>query len=226
VDLLRGADPNKDQSYFLALMEQRQVSRALFPIGEILKPRVRELAREFGLPNAEKKDSQGICFIGEVKMSDFLRTFVEDRPGDIVGLDGKKLGQHQGLHLYTLGQRRGVGVPSNTYGEAYVVVAKRGETNELVVAFDKPETPMLYADRCHVGTISFANGVPDSGAEWRAQPRYRSEASRITFEADGDGGAEVVFERPRRALTPGQICAFYEGDRMLGGGFFTEIHHG
>jgi tRNA-specific 2-thiouridylase len=227
IDLLRGVDPNKDQSYFLALMDQRQVSHALFPIGDILKPEVRELAREFGLPNAEKKDSQGICFIGEVKMSDFLRTFVDDRPGDIVGLDGTKLGEHRGLHLYTLGQRRGVGVPSNTYGEAYVVVAKRGESNELVVAFDKPETPMLYADRCHVGTISYANGepAPGDGTEWRAQPRYRSEASRITFESDGGDGAEVVFERPRRALTPGQICAFYEGDRLIGGGFFTKIHH-
>ncbi len=225
-DLLRGKDPNKDQSYFLALMVQRQVSRALFPIGEILKPRVRELAREFGLPNADKKDSQGICFIGEVKMSDFLRAFVDDRPGDIVGLDGKKLGEHRGLHLYTLGQRRGVGVPSNTFGEAYVVVAKRGETNELVVAFDKPETPLLYATRCHIGTISFANGIPGEGTEWRAQPRYRSEASRIMVESDGEDGAEIVFERPRRALTPGQICAFYEGERLIGGGFFTEIHHG
>ena len=225
VDLLRGKDPNKDQSYFLALMVQRQVSRARFPIGEILKPQVRELAREFGLPNAEKKDSQGICFIGEVKMSDFLRTFVDDRPGDIVGLDGKKLGEHRGLHLYTLGQRRGIGVPSNTFGEAFVVVAKRGETNELVVAFDKPETPLLYATRCHIGTISYANGVPPEETEWRAQPRYRSEASRITFESDGRDGAEIVFERPRRALTPGQICAFYEDDRLIGGGFFTEIHH-
>ena len=226
VDLLRGADPNKDQSYFLALMDQRQVAHARFPIGEISKPRVRELAREFGLPNAEKKDSQGICFIGEVKMSDFLRTFVDDRPGDIVGLDGKKLGEHRGLHLYTLGQRRGIGVPSNTHGEAFVVVEKRGETNELVVAFDRPETPKLYADRCRVGTISYANGMPAAGTAWRAQPRYRSEASRITFEPDGEGGAEIVFERPRRALTPGQICAFYECERLIGGGFFTEIHHG
>jgi len=225
VDMLRGADPNKDQSYFLALMDQRQVSRALFPVGDILKPKVRELAQEFGLPNAAKKDSQGICFIGEVKMSDFLRAFVDDKPGDIVGLDGTKLGEHKGLHLYTLGQRRGVGVASNTFGEAYVVVAKRGETNELVVAFDKPETPLLYADRCRVGTISFANDVPGKDAEWRAQPRYRSEASRITFDADGEGGAEIVFERPRRAMTPGQICAFYECERMVGGGFFTEIHH-
>ena len=148
-----------------------------------------------------------------------------DKPGDIVGLDGKKLGEHKGLHLYTLGQRRGVGVPSNTFGEAYVVVAKRGKSNELVVAFDKPETPMLYADRCHVGTISFANGEPGPDAVLRAQPRYRSEASRITFEADGEGGANVVLERPRRAMTPGQICAFYEEERLVGGGFFTEIHN-
>ena len=143
--IYRGLDPNKDQTYVLALLQQHQAKHALFPIGGMEKPAVREKAEALGLVNAAKKDSQGICFIGEVKMKDFLRHYVPDNPGNIVGLDGKVLGTHKGLHLYTLGQRKGHGVPSNTYGEAYVVVEKRGETNELVVAFDREDSPGLFA---------------------------------------------------------------------------------
>jgi len=114
--ILRGADPNKDQSYFLAMMTQRQVKHAFFPAGEMLKPEVRDAARRFGLPTAEKKDSQGICFIGNIKMTDFLRHYVPDSPGEIVDLEGRVMGQHEGLHLYTLGQRKGHGVASPREG--------------------------------------------------------------------------------------------------------------
>ena len=113
--LLEGADKNKDQSYFLALLQPEQLADARFPIGDLAKPELRALAREAGLPTAEKKDSQGICFIGEVKMADFLRAYVPDAPGPIVRADdGRVLGEHRGLHFYTLGQRKGIGVPSNT----------------------------------------------------------------------------------------------------------------
>ncbi len=221
-DILRGADPNKDQSYFLTLMRQEQIRRALFPIGEMEKPRVRELADAFGLPNAGKKDSQGICFIGEVKMSDFLTTFVPDSPGNIVDLEGNILGEHRGLHLYTLGQRKGIGVPSNRFKEAYVVVEKRGATRELVVAFDREDTPRLYARRCRLGEMSYTNIEITGSRDLLAQPRYRTPAERARF-SPGDG--ELVYEEPQRALTPGQICALYDGDRLLGGGVFQEIHH-
>ena len=224
-DILRGADPNKDQSYFLALLKQEQIQRALFPIGDLLKPRVRELADDFGLPNAGKKDSQGICFIGEVKMSDFLSSFVPDKPGKIVNLEGEELGAHRGLHLYTLGQRKGVGVPSNAYKEAYVVVEKRGESNELVVAFDRPDTPRLYASRCRIGEISITHEALDAPREMLAQPRYRTPAVPVNYTPVGATAAELVFQEPQRALTPGQICALYEGDRLLGGGVFGEISH-
>ncbi len=223
VDILCGVDPNKNQTYFLALLGQRQACGALFPIGHMLKPELRAEAQRLGLPNAGKKDSQGICFIGQVKMADFLSAFVPDRPGAIVDLEGKVLGEHRGLHLFTLGQRKGVGVPSNTFGEAYVVVEKRGESNELVVAFDREDTPRLYASRCELAELSFINRVPAAGEVLLAQPRYRTPAVSAEYRPDGHGGAELRFDDPQRALTPGQICALYEGETLLGGGVFRRI---
>ncbi len=133
-DILEGLDKSKDQSYFLALLRQEQIAAARFPVGDLQKSEVRQLAAQRTLVTATKKDSQGICFIGNVRMADFLRAFVPDKPGPIKNLTGALLGAHQGLHLYTLGQRRGIGVPSNTPSEAYVVVEKRLATNELIVA--------------------------------------------------------------------------------------------
>ncbi len=221
-DLLRGADPNKDQSYFLSMMTQHQVQHALFPTGEMLKPEVREVARRFALPNAEKKDSQGICFIGNIKMSDFLRHYVPDSPGEIVDLEGRVRGRHDGLHLYTLGQRKGHGVASPRDGMAYVVVGKNAETNQLVVGYDEGETEGLYATRCTVGSLSGVNGkIPEGKVE--VQPRYRAKSEAVTVKRVGDERVEVEFLRPQRALTPGQICAFYEGGKLLGGGIFESV---
>ncbi|MGB0257544.1 MAG: tRNA 2-thiouridine(34) synthase MnmA, partial [Coraliomargarita sp.] len=135
-DLIEGADSNKDQTYFLALLRQQQIQRALFPVGELKKPEVRDLAAKHGLPNATKKDSQGICFLGDMNINRFLEHYIEDKPGNIVNPEGKVLGQHRGLHRYTMGQRRGIGVPSNTDNEFYVVVGFNMERNELIVAFD------------------------------------------------------------------------------------------
>jgi len=221
-DILRGA-VGKDQTYFLALLEQEQIRPARFPIGHLPKPDVRKEAERFGLPVAEKKDSQGICFIGDIRMSDFLSHYIEDQPGSIVTLEGERVGEHRGLHLHTLGQRRGLGVPSNTYGKAYVVVEKRPDTNELVVAFDEPDTPLLYAGRCRVGSLSVTRRPLAEASHLLAQPRYRSEAAPVSVEFLDDGALMVTFDRPQRALTPGQICAFYEGDRLLGGGVFQEV---
>ncbi len=221
-DLLRGADPNKDQSYFLSMMTQHQVQHALFPTGEMLKPEVREVARRFALPNAEKKDSQGICFIGNIKMSDFLRHYVPDSPGEIVDLEGRVRGRHDGLHLYTLGQRKGHGVASPRDGMAYVVVGKNAEANQLVVGYDEGETAGLYATRCTVGSLSGVNGkIPEGKVE--VQPRYRAKSEAVTVKRVGDERVEVEFLRPQRALTPGQICAFYEGGKLLGGGIFESV---
>jgi tRNA-specific 2-thiouridylase len=230
-DLLRGADPEKDQSYFLALLEQAQIAAAHFPVGHLLKNRVRAEATRLGLPNAGKKDSQGICFIGEVKMTDFLRAFIEDAPGEIVDLTGKKLGTHHGLHLYTFGQRKGLGVASPVYKEAYVVVAKDPQANQLVVALDRPDTPLLHARRAVVGSLHWARTeffrVP---RRLQAQPRYRhagADASITPLDSAASGASRVLvtWDEPQRALTPGQVCAFYDGNVLLGGGFFEEILH-
>jgi tRNA-uridine 2-sulfurtransferase len=222
-DILEAIDKNKDQSYFLALLRQHQIAAARFPIGELQKPTVRSLAAKNQFATAAKKDSQGICFIGEVKMSDFLRAFVPDNPGLIRNQSGNVVGEHRGLHLYTLGQRRGVGVPSNTPHEAYVVVEKRAATNELIVAFDRPDTARLYSTRCQIGSVSFTNRPLNQTAMLSAKPRYRAQAAEVRFEPFGKSRAILEFSQPQRALTPGQVCALYDGETLLGGGIFDEI---
>ena len=221
--ILKGADPNKDQSYFLSLMTQHQAAHALFPVGELLKPEVREVARSFGLPTAEKKDSQGICFIGEIKMRDFIRHYIPDSPGEIVDTAGKRLGTHDGLHLYTLGQRKGHGVASPRDGMAYVVVGKDIEANRLILGWDEESTPGLYATRCKIGTLSAINEPFDGPRRVEALPRYRAKPEPCRIHPIGDGCVELVFEKPQRALALGQICAFYDAGRLLGGGVFEEI---
>ena len=218
--ILRGADPNKDQSYFLSLMTQHQAAHALFPTGEMLKPEVREVARRFHLPVAEKKDSQGICFLGQVKMTDFLRHYLPDAPGAIVDVSGKILGQHRGLHLYTLGQRKGLGVASPREGMAYVVVGKDPATNRLIVGWDTPTTNGLYTQVCTVGTLSSIHEPLTARRLIEAQPRYRAKAEPAAITPLPDGKLRLEFQHPQRAITPGQICAFYDGGMLLGGGVF------
>lgn len=223
--IFRGLDPGKDQTYFLSLLRQEQARHALFPIGGILKAEVRAKATALGLSTAAKKDSQGICFIGQVKMSDFLRAYVPDEPGAIVSQDGKKLGEHRGLHIYTLGQRKGLCVPSNSYREAYVVVEKRMATRELVVAFDRPDTPHLYATGCTTGSITWLQPPPAWPARMDIQPRYRCPGQPSLVEDNGDGNVHITFDTPQRAIAPGQICAFYRGTELIGGGVFQQIYY-
>lgn len=223
-DILEGVDKSKDQSYFLALLQQDQIAAARFPVGELHKFEVRNLAGQFDLVTAGKKDSQGICFIGDVKMSDFLRTFVPDSPGVIRNREGKVLAEHKGLHLYTLGQRRGIGVPSNSPHQAYVVVEKRFETNELIVAFDRPDSKGLYSKSCRIGSVSFTNKSITHKTAIFAKPRYRAKSVPVRFEPGDAGTAILDFAEPQRALTPGQICALYDGDMLMGGGIFEEIY--
>lgn len=221
--ILRGADPNKDQSYFLALMTQHQARHALFPAGEMLKPQVRETARRFGLPVADKKDSQGICFLGQVKMSDFLSHYLPDNPGEIVDTAGRVMGVHRGLHLYTIGQRKGHGVASPREGMAYVVVAKDRAKNRLVIGWDSIDSPGLYARHCVVGSVSSLGEPLAARRRVEAQPRYRSRAEMADLQARDDGRLDLTYHKPQRAIAPGQICAFYDGGQLLGGGVFEEI---
>lgn len=221
--LWRGSDPNKDQSYFLSMMKQDQVNRARFPVGEMLKTEVRKQSEAFGLPTAQKKDSQGICFIGNVKMTDFLTHYVPDKPGEIVTTEGKVMGQHRGLHLYTLGQRKGHGVASPKTGVAYVVVRKDYVSNQLVVGYDQPDTQGLYATVCEIGSLSSLGADFTQPFSCQIQPRYRSQAEAALVEPIGDGRVRITFQQAQRALTPGQICAFYDNARLIGAGVFEVI---
>ena len=220
-DLLEGVDDKKNQSYFLALLRQEQVARAFFPIGHLRKSEVRALADKANLPNAAKKDSQGICFIGNIRMGDFLRHFIRDEPGEIADSDGRVLGQHRGLHLYTLGQRRGIGIPSNTDNEHYVVVGKDLAANRLIVAFDRPDSPGLYRRAFTVHNLSFVNRPLPDRHSLLARPRYLDPLQKIEYERLSPDTARVVFAEPQRAITPGQVIAFHEEGVLIGGAVYA-----
>jgi tRNA-uridine 2-sulfurtransferase len=222
IELLEGADRNKDQTYFLALLDQGQLRDARFPIGDLEKPELRRIAREAGLATAEKKDSQGICFIGEVRMADFLRAYVPDKPGAIVSAsNGAQLGDHRGLHYYTLGQRKGIGVPSNTDNERYVVVGKRAADNALLVAFDHPGAPGLFQTEVRVHSLRWNGNPVEKPLNLEGRVRYRDPRVPLTFIPDGDGTAIVRFGEAQRALASGQILALYQGSRLIGGGVYA-----
>jgi len=225
--LFEGLDKNKDQSYFLALLSQEQLRFARFPIGHLPKPELRRLAAEAGLATAAKKDSQGICFIGEVKMADFLSAYVPEHPGPIIrATDGAVLGEHRGLHYYTIGQRRGIRIPSNTDDKAYVVTGKRAGDHALVVAFDGPEAPGLWASECRIHSLSFINEPITEPRRLECRVRYRDPRVAIEFSPlgaslDDAPSARIRFDQPQRALASGQIMALYDGERLLGGGVFV-----
>ncbi len=223
VQLLEGVDKNKDQSYFLALTRERDLVAAEFPLGGLAKPEVRRLAADVGLPTALKKDSQGICFLGKVKIDEFLSRYIPDRPGEIVDTAGRSLGEHTGLHRFTIGQRRGIGVPSNTDNEAFVVVSKDLEANRLIVGFDRPETPGLYQRRARIASLNWIGTPAGVGESLEARPRYRDlrQAIRVA-DMDADG-LVVEFAEPQRALALGQILAFHRGEELIGGGVYEEF---
>ena len=222
VSLIEGTDKNKDQSYFLALLKPEQLRAARFPIGHLAKPELRTIARRAGLATADKKDSQGICFIGEVKIADFLRTYVPERPGPIVRAgDGRELGRHRGLHYYTLGQRRGIGVPSNTDRENYVVVGKRSADNALLVAFDHPDAPGLFQTEARVHSLSWTGEPVTAATPLEGRVRYRDPRVALEFTPEEPGSAHVRFRSPQRALAGGQVLALYQGEKLLGGGVYV-----
>lgn len=221
--IFEGRDPGKDQSYFLSLLRPEQIARAWFPVGDLLKGEVRAQAAAAGLATAAKKDSQGICFIGKVRMQDFLKEYLPESPGPIVDLGGRVLGEHRGLHNYTLGQRRGIRVASPEPHTAYVVLEKRQARNELVVGYDRPDTAGLYASRAVLSNLSAAGPELPERARLEVRPRYRAARVGTEFSREADNTATVIFDIPQRALAPGQIAALYDKDRLLGGGIFANI---
>ena len=219
-DLLRGLDDNKDQSYFLYALDQHQIGHALFPVGELDKLEVRDIARRQGFSVAVKKDSTGICFIGERKFRDFLERFIPAQPGDIVTRDGRILGRHAGLMYYTIGQRQGLGIGGVEDGseEPWYVADKQLESNRLVVV-QGLDHPALFHSGCRISQLHWISGPPATlPFECSAKIRYRQADSACVLQSVEDGSALVEFEQPQRAITPGQALVFYAGEQCLGGG--------
>jgi tRNA-specific 2-thiouridylase len=220
--LLKASDPNKDQTYFVYTIQKDVLSRVLFPIGHLPKPEVRKIAEAHGIPTATKKDSTGICFIGERNFRKFLAQYVPSKPGEIRTLSGQKVGTHTGVAYYTLGQRKGLGLGGE--GEAWFVVAKDAERNVLYVERGVRH-PALYSDELVAGELSWVEGqAPTLPLSCTAKARYRQpeQGCRI-LPAAQPGKVRVVFDVPQRALTPGQSVVFYSGDECLGGGVIEEV---
>ncbi len=211
--LLAGSDPNKDQSYFLCRLKQDQLARAVFPIGSLLKTEVRTLAREAGLPSATKKDSQGICFIGNIKVRDFLKRYISGTAGKIVDQSGKALGECSGLEFYTIGQRAGLDIGGG--GPYYVVT--RDFTKKILMVTDDPDDPSLYQKECEVVNLSWTDQSPALSWSGGIRIRYRHPIMAGRLLCRGEKYI-VEFAEKQKAVTPGQSAAFYQGDVLLGSG--------
>ena len=216
--LLRGCDADKDQSYFLHALDQQQLAHARFPVGELDKPVVRRLAREAGLATHDRRDSTGICFIGERRFKDFLMRFLPAQPGTIIDPEGVELGRHDGLMYYTLGQRHGLGIGGRREagGEPWYVVDKRLEHNELVVA-QGHDHPLLMSAGLEASQAHWIAGRPELPMACTAKVRYRMRDVACRVEALADHRLRVRFAAPQRAVTPGQSVVFYAGEECLGG---------
>ncbi len=221
--LLKADDASKDQSYFLHRLTQAQLSRAMFPIGHLLKTEVREIARKHGLANHAKRDSTGICFIGERPFREFLNRYLPTQPGDMVTPENKKVGTHQGLAFYTLGQRQGLGIGGGKEGtgEPWFVAGKDKVNNRLIVVqgHDHPAllTPNLDALEMHW----ISGAAPGKTLGYAAKTRYRQHDAACRITALKDDRASFVFDEPQWAVTPGQSVVVYDGAVCLGGGIIA-----
>ncbi|KQU86650.1 tRNA-specific 2-thiouridylase [Variovorax sp. Root318D1] len=229
-ELLKGLDPSKDQSYFLHRLNQAQLSKTLFPVGELHKTEVRRIAEEIGLPNAKKKDSTGICFIGERPFREFLNRYISKEPGPIRDDRGRKLGEHQGLSFYTLGQRQGLGIGGVKEKGAqrgsgdhspWFVARKDVEKNTLWVV-QGHDHPWLLSSALTAGDASWVSGEAPAPGGYGSKARYRQADAACRMDerdgADGEAGFSLRFDEPQWAVTPGQSAVLYDGERCLGGG--------
>lgn len=210
--LLEAVDKEKDQSYFLSFVNQDVLSRVLFPIGEYTKPQVRELARKFGLPNAERKDSQGICFVGEVDVVDFLKQYLPAKQGNIVDAEGAVLGTHEGAQYYTIGQRKGIGLG----GGPYYVIEKDVDRNVLLVSKDEEG---LYRKELMLRDMNWLSENTEEGSvSVDARIRYRQQLAPAQLTKMGKNTYKLTFQDPQRAVTPGQVAALYQDAQLIAGG--------
>ena len=226
-ELLRGTDPGKDQSYFLHRLNQAQLSKAVFPVGGMYKRDVRKLAAEIGLPVAAKKDSTGICFIGERPFREFLNRYLPTKPGRIETPDGKVVGKHVGLAFYTIGQRKGIGIGGSRdgNGEPWFVAAKDLKRNVLVVVQGHDDPLLLSSGLSAVHCSWTAGCAPEADAPVTVKTRYRAPdgSCRLLASDTEKATCELAFPDPQWAATPGQSAVLYSGDVCLGGGFIETV---
>ncbi|MCD8494388.1 MAG: tRNA 2-thiouridine(34) synthase MnmA [Burkholderiaceae bacterium] len=227
-ELLKGLDSSKDQSYFLHRLTQEQLSKACFPLGDLPKTRVREIAHDLGLPNAAKKDSTGICFIGERPFREFLNQYLPTDPGPILSTDGVKVGEHHGLAFYTLGQRKGLGIGgvkqyqhADGSGPTWYV-AKKDMANNTLYVVPEHDHPWLLSTALIADQASWVAGrTPDADRSYGVKTRYRQADARATLTQAAADGFGLHFEQAQWAVTPGQSAVLYDGDVCLGGGIIT-----
>lgn len=225
--LLKGLDPSKDQSYFLHRLVQHQLAQTLFPLGEMNKTEVRDIAQSLGLPNASKKDSTGICFIGERPFREFLNRYLPTKPGPIKTPEGQLIGEHHGLAFYTMGQRKGLGIggvkgyqQADGTAQAWYSARKDLDTNTLYVV-PGHDHPWLQASTLQAQDVSWVAGTPPSAGRYYAKTRYRQADAPCQLVGDDDGRFDLHFDDPQWAITPGQSAVLYDGDVCLGGGIIV-----
>lgn len=225
--LLKGLDENKDQSYFLYTLQQHQLQKSLFPVGELEKPLVRQMAEEAGLVTHDKKDSTGICFIGERKFKDFLQKFLPAQPGDIVDDQGNIIGKHDGLMYHTLGQRKGLGVGGgHGQGNDPWYAADKNLTTNQLVAVQGSQHPLLLHPLLIADTLDWVSGqCPALNTPLKAKIRYRQAEQPCQIIEHQEGKIVVLFDQPQSAVAPGQSVVFYQGDDCLGGGIIDQRLH-
>lgn len=217
--LLKGVDPNKDQSYFLHAVGHQQFADSCFPLGELSKPEVRAIATQYQLATAQKKDSTGICFIGERRFADFLKRYLPAQPGVIETAAGDQLGAHQGLMYYTIGQRQGLGIGGTQYGEAPWFVARKELARNALIVVQGSNHSSLFSTSMQVKDMHWIAGqAPALPLRLSCKHRYRQPDQSCRLSIVADGAYQVDFEQPQRAITPGQSAVFYDNDLCLGGG--------
>jgi tRNA-specific 2-thiouridylase len=222
VKMLRGVDENKDQTYFLNQLSQEQLKRVLFPIGELKKPEIRKIAEKAGLATAKKKDSTGICFIGEKDFKTFLSQYLPAKPGEMQTLQGEVKGKHDGLMYYTIGQRHGLGIGGS--GDPWFVVGKNLKDNVLYVEQSFHHEKLYSESLTAVKASWVSDQTPASTFKCTAKFRYRQPDMGVTVHVMEDQTLQVVFDERQRAITPGQAVVFYDGDVCLGGATIDTVY--
>ena len=223
--LLRGVDSNKDQTYFLCQISQAQLRKSLFPVGDLTKEEVRKIANDANLWTAKKKDSTGICFIGERNFKQFLKNYLPSTPGDIVTTDGKAIGKHDGLMYYTIGQRKGLGIGGSKEFEnaAWFVCGKNLEKNHLIVG-QGHDSKFLISNNCIATDLNWITDKPIEGKLYQAKFRYRQADNDVTIKYLGEDKIQVFYKNGCRAVTPGQAVVIYDGEICLGGAIIDEVY--